>query len=277
MTTNSVLRALGLDAKVIRDEATEEEIRMMVELGDQQGTIQKSESEMIQNIFEFNDKLITDIFTHRVDIVAIPVEASLEETLKIVGKNHYTRYPVYEGDIDHIVGILHVKDLLQNVSHSKEQFCLRQIIRRPNYVIDSLTIDILFHTMQKNNIHIAIVIDEYGGTAGLVTIEDVIEEIVGEIQSEIHEEEMEIQKVSPNQYLIKGITHLYKIEDELGIRLPTDDFDTLNGFLLDQLGQYSLENQKKVIEYDNLRFQIIELDQTRIENVLLTILNSNKT
>lgn len=276
MSTNTVLRLFKLDQKLTKGEATEEDIRMMVELGDQQGTIRKSESEMIHNIFEFNDKFVKDIFTHRVDIAAIPVEATLEETLTIVDKNRYTRYPVYEGDIDHIVGILHVKDLLHNVSHPNEDFNLREIVRKPTYVIDSLSIDILFQMMQKNNIHVAIVIDEYGGTAGLVTIEDVIEEIVGEIQSETHKEEKEIQKISPNQYLIKGITHLYKIEDELEIRLPSDEFDTLNGFLIDQLGHYPIQNQNKVIQYENFKFQILEFDQMRIESVILTILEEKE-
>ncbi|NLY81110.1 MAG: HlyC/CorC family transporter [Lysinibacillus sp.] len=276
MSTNTVLRLFKLDQKLTKGEATEEDIRMMVELGDQQGTIRKSESEMIHNIFEFNDKFVKDIFTHRVDNAAIPVEATLEETLTIVDKNRYTRYPVYEGDIDHIVGILHVKDLLHNVSHPNEDFNLREIVRKPTYVIDSLSIDILFQMMQKNNIHVAIVIDEYGGTAGLVTIEDVIEEIVGEIQSETHKEEKEIQKISPNQYLIKGITHLYKIEDELEIRLPSDEFDTLNGFLIDQLGHYPIQNQNKVIQYENFKFQILEFDQMRIESVILTILEEKE-
>lgn len=273
-STNAVLRLLKMNEKVIREEATEEQIRMMVELGDIQGTIKKSESRMIQNVFEFNDKSVTDIFTHRVDIVAIPMEATLEETLAIVNENQYTRYPVYEEDIDHIVGILHVKDLLLHLNWGTKPFNLREILRKPTFVIDSLTIDILFQTMKKSNVHMAIVIDEYGGTEGLVTIEDVIEEIVGEIHSETHEEEKEIQKIAPNQYLIKGITHLYKIEDELGIHLPSEDFDTLNGFLLEQLGRYPKQN--KVIEYENLRFQILEFEQNRIEMVILTILEKDK-
>jgi len=273
-STNAVLRLLKMNEKVIREEATEEQIRMMVELGDIQGTIKKSESRMIQNVFEFNDKSVMDIFTHRVDIVAIPMEATLEETLAIVNENQYTRYPVYEEDIDHIVGILHVKDLLLHLNWGTKPFNLREILRKPTFVIDSLTIDILFQTMKKSNVHMAIVIDEYGGTEGLVTIEDVIEEIVGEIHSETHEEEKEIKKIAPNQYLIKGITHLYKIEDELGIHLPSEDFDTLNGFLLEQLGRYPKQN--KVIEYENLRFQILEFEQNRIEMVILTILEKDK-
>ncbi|MFC5543143.1 hemolysin family protein [Ureibacillus suwonensis] len=273
-STNAVLRLLKMNEKVIREEATEEQIRMMVELGDIQGTIKKSESRMIQNVFEFNDKSVTDIFTHRVDIVAIPMEATLEETLAIVNENRYTRYPVYEEDIDHIVGILHVKDLLLHLNWGTKPFNLREILRKPTFVIDSLTIDILFQTMKKSNVHMAIVIDEYGGTEGLVTIEDVIEEIVGEIHSETHEEEKEIQKIAPNQYLIKGITHLYKIEDELGIHLPSEDFDTLNGFLLEQLGRYPKQN--KVIDYENLSFQILEFEQNRIEMVILTILEKDK-
>jgi len=274
LSTNAVLRLLKMNPKETREEATEEEIRMMVELGDLQGTIEKSESKMIHNVFEFNDKSVTDIFTHRVDIIAIPLEATMDECLSIVNENRYTRYPVYEGDIDNIVGILHVKDLLYSISYGTKPFHLKDIIRKPTFVIDSLSINILFQTMKKSNVHMAIVIDEYGGTEGLVTIEDFIEEIVGEIRSESHEEEKEIQKIAANQYLIKGITHLYKIEEELGISLPSEDFDTLNGFLLEQLGHYPEQN--KVMEYNNLRFQILEFEQNRIEDVILTIMENKK-
>ncbi|WP_342463233.1 hemolysin family protein [Ureibacillus sp. FSL K6-8385] len=276
LSTSAVLRLLKVDEKVIREEATEEQIRLMVELGGIQGTINKSESKMIQNIFEFNDKLVSDIFTHRVDIAAIPVEATLEETLAIVDENRYTRFPVYEEDIDHIVGILHVKDLLHILRQvdEKEEFQLKNIIRKPIFVIDSLSIDVLFQTMRKSDVHMAIVIDEYGGTAGLVTIEDIIEEIVGEIESETNAEEKEIQKIGPDQYLIKGVTHLYKIEEQLNIHLPSEDFDTLNGFLLEHVGQYPFKN--KVFEYENLRFQIVEADQHRIESVILTVLENKK-
>lgn len=274
LSTNAVLRLLKMNPKETREEATEEEIRMMVELGDLQGTIEKSESKMIHNVFEFNDKSVTDIFTHRVDIIAIPLEATMDECLSIVNENRYTRYPLYEGDIDNIVGILHVKDLLYSISYGTKPFHLKDIIRKPTFVIDSLSINILFQTMKKSNVHMAIVIDEYGGTEGLVTIEDLIEEIVGEIRSESHEEEKEIQKIAANQYLIKGITHLYKIEEELGISLPSEDFDTLNGFLLEQLGHYPEQN--KVMEYNNLRFQILEFEQNRIEDVILTIMENKK-
>lgn len=272
-STNIMIKLLGMDPHAVRDEATEEEIRMMIEIGDEQGTIQKTEREMIYNIFEFNDKYISDIFTHRTNIVAIPVDATLEETMEIVNTSRFTRYPIYEGDIDNIIGILHVKDLIQCIGKNIEDFQIRQFIRKPTFVFEALKVDVLFQAMQTNNIHIAIVVDEYGGTAGLVTIEDVIEEIVGEIHSEIHEEETEIKKLSPNQYIIKGITHLYKIEEALDVPLPSEEYDTLNGFLLEQLGHFPTKNQKAMIEFNNLRFQIMEMDHNRIEKVLLTILS----
>lgn len=272
-STNIMIKLLGMDPHAVRDEATEEEIRMMIEIGDEQGTIQKTEREMIYNIFEFNDKYISDIFTHRTNIVAIPVDATLEETMEIVNTSRFTRYPIYEGDIDNIIGILHVKDLIQCIGKNIEDFQIRQFIRKPTFVFEALKVDVLFQAMQTNNIHIAIVVDEYGGTAGLVTIEDVIEEIVGEIHSEIHEEETEIKKLSPNQYIIKGITHLYKIEEALDVPLPSEEYDTLNGFLLEQLGHFPTKNQKAMIEFNNLRFQIMEMNHNRIEKVLLTILS----
>ena len=128
--------------------------------------------------------------------------------------------------------------------------------------------------MQSNNIHVAIVVDEYGGTAGLVTIEDIIEEIVGEIRSEIQEEEEEIKRLSPNQYIVKGITPIYKLKEELNIELPSGEYDTLNGFLFDRLGHFPVKNEQVEIEYENLKFQIMDVDHTRFENILLTILGN---
>lgn len=274
LSTNTIIKLLGMNPHAAREEPTEEEIRMMVEIGDEQGTILKSESEMIYNIFEFNDKYVSDIFTHRTDMIAIPSDATLEETLQVVNNHRFTRYPVYEGDIDHIIGILHVKDLIRFMSQNLNSFNLQRIIRKPIHVFESIKIDVLFEAMQSNNIHVAIVVDEYGGTAGLVTIEDIIEEIVGEIRSEIQEEEEEIKRLSPNQYIVKGITPIYKLKEELNIELPSGEYDTLNGFLFDRLGHFPVKNEQVEIEYENLKFQIMDVDHTRFENILLTILGN---
>jgi len=272
-STNTVVRVFGVDPNEKSEEATEEEIRMMIDVGSERGTIQATEKLMINNIFEFNDKIVSDIVTHRTDMVALPIDATLEETVELVNLEKYTRFPVYEGDIDNIVGIFHVKYLFQFMSKDNEKaFSLKELIRKPYFVLETQSIDTLFTDMKKNNVHIAIVLDEYGGTEGLITIEDVIEEIVGEISSEMDgPEEEEIKQISPNKYSVEGVTSLYKLEDILKVDLPLDDFDTLNGFLIGEIGYIPSMEDRPVITYKNLLFEVTEVSENRIENVVITI------
>ena len=190
LSMNVIVRLFGIDPNADDNDVTEEEIRMMVDAGEEKGTIQLTEKEMINNIFDFDNKMVSDIMTHRTNIVAIPMEATLKETVHTVNIEKYTRYPVYEEDIDHVVGILHSKDLIQFLEEhvtEKKEFHLKDLIREPHFVLESTKVNHLFKEMQQNNIHMAFVIDEYGGTDGIVTIEDVIEEIVGNIFDEYDE------------------------------------------------------------------------------------------
>jgi putative hemolysin len=275
-STNTIVRLCGVDPNAKSEEATEEEIRMMVDVGSERGTIRDAEKVMINNIFEFNDKIVSDIATHRTDIIGLPIDASLQETVQLVDTEKYTRFPVYEGDIDNIIGIFHVKYLFQFMSEENERaFDLKKLIRKPYYVLETQSVDVLFSEMKKNNAHIAIVLDEYGGTEGLVTIEDVIEEIVGEISSEMDgPEEEEIQKLTDHQYSIAGITSLYKLEDLLQLQLPSDDFDTLNGFLISEIGYIPSLEERPVITYQNLLFEVKEVSENRIEKVVMTVQDS---
>lgn len=277
-STNTIVRLFGVDPNAKNEEATEEEIRMMVDIGGERGTIQKNEKLMINNIFEFNDKLVSDIVTHRTDMSVLPIEASLQETFRLVNLEKYTRFPVYEGDIDNIVGILNVKDLFQFIGQENEKtFDLKELIRKPYFVLETQKVDILFADMQKNNIHIAIVLDEYGGTEGLITIEDVIEEIVGEIFSETDgPEDEEVKPLSPNKYSVEGTTHLYKLEDIIQVDLPTDDFDTLSGFLIGEIGYIPAVEERPVITYNNILFEVTEVAENRIEHVIVTIINDDQ-
>jgi len=276
ISTNTVVRLFGVDPNAKNQEATEEEIRMMVDVGGEQGTIQITEKLMINNIFEFNDKFVSDIATHRTDLSVLSIDASLQETIQLINLYQYTRFPVYEGDIDNIVGILHVKDLFQFIDQENEKpFDLKELVRTPYFVLETQRVDVLLTDMQKNNIHIAIVLDEYGGTEGLITIEDVIEEIVGEISSESDgSEEEEIKKLAANKYSIEGITRLYKIEDVLKVDLPSEDIDTLSGFLIGEIGYIPSIKERPVIIYKNLLFEVTEVVENRIENVIVTINNS---
>jgi putative hemolysin len=275
ISTNFIVRLFGLDPNADDEDVTEEEIRMMVDVGQEKGTIQEAEKEMINNIFEFDNKNVSDIMTHRMDIIALPVDFGLKEVVSVVNVEKYTRFPVYEEDIDHIIGILNVKDLIQYIENCEDNnFNLREMIREPYYVLESIRIDHLFRDMQKNKVHMAIVLDEYGGTDGIVTIEDLIEEIVGNIFDEYDEPELdiaEIIEIDPTHYVMAGTADLEDVEDVLKIDLPTQDYDTLSGFIIGQLGYFPGLDQKPEVEYQNIIFNVEEFNDRRIVKVKVTI------
>jgi putative hemolysin len=281
VTMNVTVRLFGVDPNADDEEVTEEEIRMMVDVGKEKGTIQDSEKEMINNIFEFDNKTVSDIMTHRTNIVAIPIVYTLKETVHTVNVEKYTRFPVYEDHVDNIIGILHAKDLIKFIEDSKpESFDLRNMIREPYFVLESKRIDHLFKEMQKNNVHMAIAIDEYGGTDGIVTIEDVIEEIVGNIFDEYDEPETieeEILELDEHHYLIAGTTNLYEVEDVVKKELPTQEYDTLSGFVIGQLGYIPVEDgQHPSVEYENITFTVEKANDRRIIQVRVTINEEEK-
>lgn len=274
-STNMIVRLFGVDPNADPEEVTEEEIRMMVDVGQEKGTIQEAEKVMINNIFEFDTKTVSDIMTHRTNIVAIPVEMNLKETLHVANVEKYTRIPVYEENIDNIVGILHVKDLFQIIENGDDaNFNLRDLVREPYYVLESIKIDQLFRDMQKNNVHMAIVIDEYGGTDGIVTIEDLIEEIVGNIFDEYDEPELalrEIEEIDEFHYIMAGTTNLHEVENILKVDLPTHEYDTLSGFIIGQLGYIPSVEERPAIEYQNVIFAVEEMNDRRIAKVKVSI------
>ena len=271
LSTNGIVRLFGVDPNGDEENVTEEEIRMMVDVGREKGTIQDSEKMMINNIFEFDNKTVSDIMTHRTNIIALSADTSLKETVKIVNREKYTRMPVYEGSIDHIIGILHTKDLIPFIECSdQEDFDLRSMLREPRFVLESMRLNQLFKHMQKSNIHMAVAIDEYGGTDGIVTIEDLIEEIVGNIFDEYDEPELaiaEIQQLDHNQYVLAGTLNLYEVEDLLKVELPSEEFDTLSGFILGQLGYIPGGDVRPEIEYEDIVFAVAEMDDRRIARV----------
>lgn len=268
LSTNFIIRIFGGNPDADEEEITEEEIRMMVDVGQERGVIQGSEKEMINNIFEFDNTLVSEIMTHRTDIIAVPIDAELDEILDMAINEKYTRVPVYEDVIDNIIGILHLKDLIPFLKdNQRESFSLRKIIRQPYYIPASKKTDQLFTEFQKNKVHMAVVIDEYGGTAGIVTIEDLLEEIVGNIWDEYDEEEKEIEKVDENTFVINGTMELDEVAEFLNIRLPVDSYETLSGFLTGELGRIPEEDEKPVVEYEGIVFKVEEIDEKRIAKV----------
>lgn len=268
---NLGIRLMGVDPNEVDNEITEEEIRMLVDAGGDSGFIDESEKEMINNIFEFDDTMVGDIATHRTDIVALPITASVDEVTDIVITGKFSRIPVYEENIDNIVGIFHIRDIVKAVAASpenfKSNFKLSDVIMKPFFVPFSKKTDELFEEMQKNKIHMAIVIDEYGGTAGLVTMEDLLEEIVGNIFDEYDDVEEDI-KPDGNEFLIKGTTSLKEVEELFDVELEdSEDYDTLGGYLIGRLGRIPGDGEHPEVIVGTLTFKVLEIEDKRIELV----------
>lgn len=268
LSTNVTARLFGVNPDEEGEQVTEEEIRMMVDLGKKRGVIRESESIMIDNIFEFDNKIAADIMTHRTHLVAIPQTAALEQILTIVRTSKYTRYPVYGTGLDEIVGVLHVRELMQVAADGGDKpFRLKDLCRKPYHVPVSRPTDQLFRDMQARKEHMAVVIDEYGGTAGIVTIEDLLEEIVGNILDEYDEEADDIVTLADGVWLVDGLASLDEVEDLLGAGLPVDEYDTLNGFLTGQLGRLPERGETPQITYGDYVFQVEEVLARRIGKV----------
>lgn len=268
LSMNVTVRLLGVDPNADEEKVTEEEIRMMVDVGKERGAIQEAEKVMIHNIFEFNNKVASEIMTHRIHIVGIPADASLKEVVRIINEEKYTRFPVYAERIDDIVGILHVKDMMPYLDVCDESsFDLRSMLRKPYHVPASRKTDQLFRDLQKQKSHMAIVIDEYGGTAGIVTVEDLLEEIVGNIFDEYDEESKEIQKLNETTYLFDGIADLDDVEQLLRIGLPIEEYHTVSGFVIGLLGRLPEDEEKPAVEYRGYVFQVMEADERRISQI----------
>ena len=252
----------------------EEEVMSILEEGQGNGEIREEGKKMINAIFAFDDKLAHEIMTPRTDVFMIDIQDPIDEFIEDLMRLQYSRIPVCDGDSDNIIGILHVKDyMIKAYQDGFENVDIRSILRKAYFVPETKKIDTLFFELQKTKQHIAILIDEYGGFARIVTMEDIIEEVMGDIDDEYDEEETEIVKVDENTYMIDGNTDLDDINDELGLELVSENSETLGGFIIELLGDLPDEEEKedKVIEYENLVFKIESVKDRRIEKVKLYI------
>ena len=275
VSTNGVVRLFGFDPNADEENVTEEEIRMMVDVGGEKGVIEDSQKEMIDNIFEFDDLDAGDIMTHRTDMTAIEVSRSLEEVAELAIENGYSRIPVYEDDPDSIVGVLYAKDLLKYVGHNiPADLTISKVMRKALYVPETQSCGDLFKAMNDSHTQFAVVVDEYGGTAGIVTLEDVLESIVGNIQDEYDDEDEEIVQINETTYTNHGITDLDEVDELVGTKLPEGDYDTLGGFVISLLGYLPSESDPEpaVAEYDNLRFTVLNFEDRRIGEIKVEIL-----
>lgn len=264
-----------LRKKTRKTHITEEGIRMMVDAGGDNGSIDEIEKEMINNIFELGNISAGDIATHRTDIAAISLTASLDEISQVIAAEKYSRIVVFDENIDNVVGLLHVKDIVKYVlaeEGNHENFKIQDILMKPYFVPFSKKTDELFHEMQRDKVHMAIVIDEYGGTAGIVTMEDLIEEIVGNIFDEYDlEEEEEIYLLEENTYRISGIIDLEDVAEQLEMEFEGDeDYDTLGGYLIGRLGRIPEDGEKPELQIGGWLFQIEGIEEKRIEKVRAT-------
>ena len=262
-STNLVSKIFGVteqDEEIV----TEEEIKMMVDQGEEKGSIEEAEKELINNVFALNDIIASEIMIHRTDMFAIEIDENLYELLDEIDDYKYSRIPVYEETIDNVKGILFLKDVLKSVSMKKE-IKIRDILKEAYFVPESKPIDEIFRELQTNKRQMAIVVDEYGGTAGLLTMEDILEELVGNIFDEYDEIEIEYKKLDDNTYLIEGSVSLYELKKILDVELQEGDYDTLSGYLVEKLGRVPEDDEQLVLEDQLLTYKIEEIEDRRIK------------
>lgn len=276
VSTNAVVRLLGFNPHADEETVTEEEIRMMVDVGGEKGVIEDVQKEMINNIFEFDDLDAGDIMTHRTDMVAVEVGDNLSEVVDTAVSEGYSRIPVYEDDQDNIIGIVYVKDLLAYVGKKMPAKSLRDIMRTPMYVPESKICGDLFKEMTEKRTQMAVVVDEYGGTAGIVTLEDIVEAIVGNIQDEYDDEDEEISKINETTFTIDGMTNLEEVAELTGTELPEGSYDTVAGFIIKELGLLPEEGKTYEVNYKNLKLTVLSVDERRIDKVRVEILPSTE-
>ena len=272
-STDVVSKLFGVK-KESEETVTEEEIRMMVDVGQENGTINDDEKEMINNVFELNDKEVSEIMIHRTEMFALEDTMSVSEVSKklIEGEYRYSRIPVYNEDIDNIEGILYIKELLRANSNVK----IKKLLKDTLCIPESKRINEVFKEMQKNKIHMAIVVDEYGGTAGVVTMEDILEEIVGDIYDEYDPVEEKYEKIDENTYIVDGQMSILDFEKLIGVKNIETEYDTVSGYLMELMDRVPTEEENHVIETDKLVFKIEEFDDRRISKVKVCKINVPK-
>lgn len=268
-----VLKVLRVDTNKKVSTITETELRTIVDVGHEEGVIESDERKMINNVFDFGDSLAKDIMVPRIDMICISKDDPYEEVLAVFKKEKYTRIPVYEDSQDNVIGILNVKDLL--LSDSEKDFKVTQIMREPYFTYEYKKTSELLDEMKKTSNNISIVLDEYGATAGLITLEDILEEIVGEIRDEYDsDEEDSIKKIKNNEYIIDGIMKLDDINEALDIGLKSKDYDSLGGLIIEILDHLPAKGES--VQYKNCKFVVEKLDKNRVDKVHMYILEEQK-
>ncbi len=277
--TNLILGIFGLDKAEDDVKVTEEEIKSMLNEGHEKGVIMESEAQMITNIFELDEQEAKDVMTHRTNIVSIDGNWTVEEAVGFILTTGNSRFPVVSEDLDNIIGILNFRDAM--VYYEKEMDVKKKIkdvpslMRKPYFIPETKNLHLLFQTMQSDKYIMAIVVDEYGQTSGIVTMEDILEEIVGNILDEYDQEEQNIVCCEDGSYMIQGLTDLEEIEEALGISYGQEEFDTLNGYLIAKLGHIPTQEEKPSIELDGVHYQVLTVENKMIASVKATFISKD--
>lgn len=273
LVTNGIALLFGVRPHDMEEEVTEEEIRMMVDIGSESGAIDDDEKEMIHNIFELDDKPIGDIMTHRTEVCVLWKEDSLEDWRACIDETKHTRYPICDEEIDNVVGVINTRDFYKFLLDGKKKNALSEIMRKPLFVPDSMKADELFSQMQQENTHIVMVMDEYGGFQGLVTQKDLIEEIVGDLYSEDEEIEsqQEIVKLDENTWKIQGSAEIEDVEEALGIALPEDNYNTFAGLVLDAIETLPEDGETAEVTVGLMQIKITRVEEHRIEETIVCL------
>lgn len=273
VSTNGFMKLIGMNTQEPEEKISEEEIRSMVEIGRLIGTIEEHESEMIKSVFSFDDKCARDIMIPRRDVYAIDIKDSIKSQIVNILKSRHSRIPIYDQTIDNIIGILHINDYIIELYQNEDEPDIINLLQKPYFVPDSKDADELFREMQSKQIRMALLLDEYGGFSGLLTIEDLVEEIVGDINEETDAISPEFIKIDEAKYLIDGKMLVEDLNNKLDLNIQTDKYDTVSGFLIENLGYIPDINSKEKIKIKNMIFEIQEMKNMRIEKVLLIMMN----
>ena len=266
--TNLVIKIIPFRKEKIFD--SEEELKILAELGEEEGTLQEEESDMIQSIFDFKEKTVGEIITPRVDIVSLKSDESIDKAMDIIGERQFSKIPIYKDTIDNIKGILYAKDIIPYLMGSRPNVNLQTLARQPFFVPETKPIDDLMEEFKLRKTSIAIVVDEWGGTEGLVTLEDVVEEVMGEIRDPYDQEESNVLKQSDGSFIVEGSITIYDLEEETDIEFPEDrDYDTLGGFILDILTDIPQTGEQ--VEFNDMVFTVQTVENNRIGKIKIQI------
>ncbi len=272
LSTNGFLHLIGMKTENLEEAVSEEEIKKMLETGSENGVFNEIEKEMINSIFSFDDKTAKDVMVPRREVFAIDIEEPLERILDEILETRHSRIPVYEEQIDNIIGILQVKDvMIEARKKSFEEVDIRALLKEAFFVPDGKSTDELFREMQKTKNRMAVLIDEYGGVSGILTVEDLVEEVMGEITDEHEEEVVELQKIGEKEYLLDGSILIEELNEKLNLKLETENYDTLSGYLIEELGYIPKDSGQCELDADGVHFKILEVKEKRIRKVWMKI------